>query len=145
MTKIRYALGFAFDETYDRVVLIRKNKPEWQRGKLNGVGGKIEDFDSSPHDAMIREFKEETGLLIPQWRKIATMVGSDFEIFCFASHSDAIERVVSAEAEKVGVHHVGELYRSRFEGCVSGVSWLVPLCKDPDSERIQAIFSYAPR
>ncbi len=37
-----YVLGFAFDEDYEWVALIKKNRPQWQAGKLNGVGGKIE-------------------------------------------------------------------------------------------------------
>src|SRR5690349_13991679 len=36
-----YALGFLFDGT-GRVVLIRKRRPAWQAGLLNGVGGKVE-------------------------------------------------------------------------------------------------------
>jgi len=39
---IEYVAGFAFDETYERVVLIEKKKPIWQFEKLNGVGGKME-------------------------------------------------------------------------------------------------------
>jgi len=45
----------------DNVLLAIKDKPEWQRGKLNLVGGKIEPGES-PSQAAIREVKEETGL-----------------------------------------------------------------------------------
>jgi len=49
-------VGFCFTLNQQLVVLILKNKPEWQRGKLNGVGGKIKiDTDESPLDAMVRE------------------------------------------------------------------------------------------
>ena len=37
-----YVLGFAFSKSGQMVLLIWKNKPEWQRGKMNGIGGKIE-------------------------------------------------------------------------------------------------------
>lgn len=68
-----YVCGFMFNNALDKVVLIHKNKPEWQKGKVNGVGGKIErlaapDIDvprflayESPDVAMAREFREETG------------------------------------------------------------------------------------
>jgi len=59
---IKYVCGFAFTEDGKQVLLISKNRPEWQRGRLNGVGGKIESFDKSPAYAMVREFEEETGL-----------------------------------------------------------------------------------
>jgi hypothetical protein len=38
---VEYVVGFAFD-TDGRVALIRKNRPEWQAGRLNGIGGHVE-------------------------------------------------------------------------------------------------------
>jgi hypothetical protein len=32
--------GFLFRNNDTEVALIRKNKPDWQKGKLNGIGGK---------------------------------------------------------------------------------------------------------
>lgn len=63
---MEYVVGFLFSPKRDAVLLIRKNKPEWQRGRLNGVGGKIEEGEL-PIDAMIREFQEEAGLLVRAW------------------------------------------------------------------------------
>ena len=57
---IQYVLGFAFNETKEKVALIKKLKPDWQKGKFNGVGGKLEP-EELPMEAMVREFKEETG------------------------------------------------------------------------------------
>lgn len=65
---IAYSAGFLFNQARDLVVLIKKNRPAWQAGRFSAVGGKIEITDSSPHEAMVREFQEETGLLIPAWR-----------------------------------------------------------------------------
>jgi 8-oxo-dGTP diphosphatase len=75
-----YVCGFAFDHL-QRVVLLRKTKPKWQAGLLNGLGGKIDDIDipaehkaaseimdlpvnmlTGSRNAMAREFKEECGL-----------------------------------------------------------------------------------
>lgn len=47
-----------------RVLGILKNRPEWQAGRWNGIGGKIEPGEW-PIDAMCRETKQETGLDIP--------------------------------------------------------------------------------
>jgi 8-oxo-dGTP diphosphatase len=73
----RYVCGFAFHgggTVRPRVVLIRKVKPDWQAGKLNGVGGKIEPGETST-TAMAREFHEETGVLtLPlEWDVFAKM------------------------------------------------------------------------
>lgn len=77
--KITYVVGFAFSEERSRVVLIRKTKPKWQAGYLNGVGGKVEPTDSSAHAAMAREFHEETGVLTEPdaWKYRGIMQGAD--------------------------------------------------------------------
>ena len=41
-------------------LLVVKEKPEWQRGRLNLPGGKIEAGET-PEDAALRELEEETG------------------------------------------------------------------------------------
>ena len=70
----KYVVGFAFTEHIDKVVLINKIKPEWQKDKLNGVGGKVEEGESFI-DAMVREFWEETGVQTKadDWKHFATM------------------------------------------------------------------------
>lgn len=62
-----YAVGFAFDPVTLSVALVRKNRPAWQNGKLNGIGGHIE-IGESPSGAMVREFHEKAGLLVPRER-----------------------------------------------------------------------------
>jgi 8-oxo-dGTP pyrophosphatase MutT (NUDIX family) len=71
-----YVAGLLFADVRSRVMLIRKSHPDWMRGKLNGVGGHIEP-EERPHTAMCREFKEETGLNIEQWKKFAVLVGNE--------------------------------------------------------------------
>lgn len=68
-----YVCGFLFSPDQNQIVLIEKQKPEWQRGKLNGVGGKLE-YNESPASAMAREFKEEAGVMIPaeRWKHFRT-------------------------------------------------------------------------
>lgn len=72
-----YVAGFAFDKSLENVLMIRKTKPEWQAGLLNGIGGKIESYDHDVWAAQSREFWEETGLIVPplRWYKF------DLEVF----------------------------------------------------------------
>ena len=72
----RYVVGFAFDPE-GNVALMRKSHPEWQRGKLNGVGGKINPEDATPLDAMVREWGEETGVMLlkKDWSHVCTIEG----------------------------------------------------------------------
>jgi len=44
--KTKYVCGFLFDMAFKHVALINKVRPDWQKGKLNGIGGKVEP--SSP-------------------------------------------------------------------------------------------------
>ena len=60
----RYVLAFLFDKDKENVLLIRKNRPDFQAGKLNGLGGKIEDGET-PLEAVSREVSEESGINLP--------------------------------------------------------------------------------
>lgn len=59
---MNYVVGFLFNESLTKVLLIEKNRPAWQAGFYNGIGGKIEATDYSSDHAMIRELREETGI-----------------------------------------------------------------------------------
>lgn len=98
-------LGFLFNKTATVVVLIEKQKPEWQKGFLNGVGGKIEEGET-PMQAMIREFKEETGVETTEvvWKPFAKLQGDDWEVYCFCGFSGNADRVKTAEREVVVIH-----------------------------------------
>ena len=71
-----YACGFLFSPDRRRVLLIRKRRPAWQAGKLNGLGGKIEPGES-PLDAMRREFREEAGIDLADWEEVLQLSGTD--------------------------------------------------------------------
>lgn len=62
-----YVLGFVFDETKEHVLLIRKNRPDFQKGKLNGLGGAKEKEDADLLIAIKRETKEEANLEIENY------------------------------------------------------------------------------
>src|SRR5437588_12445111 len=99
---MKYCLGFAFDNAGQNVVLIRKKKPEWQAGKLNGVGGKIEELETV-YEAMSREFQEETGIItIPRdWRAYLYMYGPGFRVHTFLRFDDDIVNAKSTTDEEI--------------------------------------------
>src|SRR5271167_3288640 len=68
-----YVVGFLIDPTLSKVVLIRKVNPEWQRGLLNGVGGKVEPGEDAT-TAMHREFEEEAGVAGLEWKHYLTLL-----------------------------------------------------------------------
>ena len=108
---VRYVLGFAFHPARG-VVLIRKNRPEWQAGKLNGVGGKIERGEL-PEQAMAREFEEETGYhtVAADWMFRGQCIGSDFHIEVFTivlPRFSIVQTVTDEEVITCGVHTLPE-------------------------------------
>lgn len=77
----RYVLGFLFNDDLSQVTLIRKNKPEWQKGRWNGIGGKIEEGEE-PLAAMEREGEEEANIS-PGWIAFGVLSGDGWEIHLF--------------------------------------------------------------
>lgn len=68
----RYCLGFMFQGDY--VTVVRKARPTWQAGLLNGLGGKVKNGENSL-EAMCREFHEECAYIThpTEWKHFATM------------------------------------------------------------------------
>jgi 8-oxo-dGTP diphosphatase len=120
-----YVAGFLFDN--GQVALIQKNKPEWQKYKLNGIGGKIE-LGETPHEAMVREFYEETGCRIDQWRVFAKLRGSDWKVYFFSAEGDH-KLCSSITDEQVKFCLVDRLYDYPL---IPNLHWLIPLALDSD-------------
>lgn len=81
------------DGAYDDVLLVHKNKPDWQKGKLNLVGGKVEEGEDAIACAL-RELKEEAGL--EPW---------DFQKNLYCGHiqgTDCIVHCVRLDVDPVG-------------------------------------------
>ncbi len=127
----RMVVGFAFTADRKGVVLIRKNRPEWQAGMLNGVGGHIEGRET-PKQAMAREFEEETAIHVQlrRWEEIVQMSnGKNWEVTffrVFLSPHD-IHFMTSMTDEKVilvSCENENEL------NMIPNLSWLIPLALD---------------
>lgn len=121
-----YCLGFAFYRNIRRVVLIRKTKPDWQRGKLNGVGGKIEDGEYC-NVAMAREFEEETGCKTfpTDWKHFTSLkfAVADSVVYCFAMRLASHQEVKTTTEEAVVVSSADDLP----EDIIPNLAWLVPM------------------
>lgn len=134
MSALGYVVGFAFDPARRSVILIRKSRPERQRGLLNGVGGKVEPGEH-PASAMRREFEEETGVatLADEWAEVAAMEGRPGDpkvhVFTCALDQGRFDGASSVTDEEVVTRTVSDLGLPRTE-TVGHVPWLVPLCCD---------------
>lgn len=138
----RYVAGFLFDETLQHVVLIRKNRPEWQAGKYNAVGGKCEK-NEHPLNAMVREFEEEAGLFIAIWTPVCTLssgthlfdsrqnpTDDDWVVDFFASvpprgTEQLVKTMTDEQVVIINLNHKRE-----WKNMIPNLEWLIPMAKE---------------
>lgn len=140
---IRYVIGFLFSQEGLSLAMVRKNKPEWQKGLLNGIGGKIED-DELPIQAMNREFKEEAGVEDINWQQRLILMGETFELHVFSAFDhDKFLQVKTMEEEKIERMQVNSLNTHSDFKTVDNLKWLVPLLLEPHSRhKFLGVLSY---
>ena len=118
-------VGFAINN--NKVLLINKLKPKWQKGKLNGVGGKIKK-DENPVDAMIREFYEEAGVTTKtkDWIQICNIFSTEslWVVYFFVTEKNVYE-AKSVEQEQVGWIDIDNLP----DNTISNLRWLLPMAR----------------
>jgi 8-oxo-dGTP diphosphatase len=105
--KQKYVVGFMMDPTLSKVVLIRKLRPEWQSGRLNGVGGKVEDGEGAVQ-AMHREFKEETGVDGLDWKQFLTLDTPRSHLSFFRSTGN-VHKAITVTDEDVAVYGIPDV------------------------------------
>ena len=127
MSVQHYVCGFLFSADRAQVLLIRKRRPAWQAGKLNGVGGKIEPTDVAPLAAMTREFREEAALEINDWQEILTLTAPDWHTHFYRSFGDvAAARAITDE--QLEIHPTRKLPPDT----IPNLRWMIPLMLDED-------------
>lgn len=132
MDKKRYTAAFIFNSELTKVLLIQKNRPEWQAGKLNGIGGKLE-LGETIQEGISREVWEECGLEINpgDWTHFAELAGDDWVVSFFTYKLEEIVEVESKTDEIVDWYSSTEIPNQ----VIPNLKWLIPL----------AIYSYQER
>lgn len=132
-----YVAGFAFSDRDPRnILMVRKEQPSWQKGKLNAIGGKVQPLESVAH-AMIREFYEETGINTTenQWDRISILRSGEHDIHFFRaqlSHEDLAGRndQFNDAGEKTFLIEWKHLLMGQYSlgfDYIPNLSWLLPL------------------
>lgn len=119
-----YVAGFLFSNSGAWVALIEKERPEWQRGYLNGVGGKVEEGER-PDEAMAREFKEETGVdTNPSDWECFLILRGEWGSVCFFRHFSLkkLLKVSSLTDERVAIYSMQTTSKT-----LPNLRWILPL------------------
>lgn len=87
----KMVLGVALSTDKSEVVVIRKLKPAFMAGKLNVIGGKVEEGEELI-DAMVREFSEAAGIETEpsEWTEMGNISGSDFYVGLYHRSNDDV-------------------------------------------------------
>src|SRR5690348_8536530 len=107
---MEYTVAFIFSEDLSKVLLVKKERPAWQKGFLNGIGGKIENGESSL-ECIKREVNEEAGLIIKNFEYVGQINGSEYSVDVFTSRLpyDEIMKGKTLTDEKIGVYNLYSL------------------------------------
>ena len=126
-----FVCGFMFSVDRSRLLLIRKRRPTWQAGKLNGIGGKIEPGET-PDEAMRREFREEAGLDVTGWQQALTLTGHDWQAHFYRAFGD-IDAAHAVTDELLERHPA----YPPPPNVIPNLSWIIPLMLDDEPIRGQ--------
>lgn len=159
MAHRRYVCGLLFGEGH--LVLVRKERPGWQKGRFNGLGGEVKPGEDLLA-AMKREAHEEAGVTettlpegnVFEWQHFAVLSGKSYAVpvrrdpdsldggFVVTNENDTYEvhfyRAFSTDAVQMARTQTDEeivkLPLSSFPwGClVDGLKYLIPIAQDLD-------------
>ena len=129
-----YSCGFLFDVA-GRVVLIRKKRPDWQVGMLNGVGGHVEGHETF-HECMVREFKEEAQLHVPDWQRFAVLRIDESTIVFYRAEVVSFNGVTAMTDEPL-------VFTDSFKmpaDTIPNLQWLVPMARTNENIVVQVTY-----
>jgi len=120
-----YTVGFMFDDDMKSVLMIKKNRPDWQKGLLNGIGGKMEHGEI-PIETMIREFQEECGIKTfeSDWYKVTDLHFKEAMIYFFTGNS-----AISLTDETIVRCNVGNILNGSIVRIIENIPSLITLAK----------------
>ena len=135
-----YVNGFMFDPEGKHVILLLKSYPEkyagkgrmeWQKGRLNGIGGLVQAGEGI-EGAMCRKMLEEASIETPieQWRIFAQTSfngGVCFHLVAIAKDMQQFESVKAGRDEATSVVALVNLERMPV---LYDLKWLLPLAFD---------------
>ena len=124
-----YVMGLYFDLARHYVWLLKKDRPAWQKGRLNGCGGKIEPGETG-YATMRREAREELGIDVEDWEPFCVLSGVDWTVTVYRAFGNLVP--TQRESEEVVQARVDGV-RMGGRGFIGNIPWLVSMALDEDA------------
>lgn len=113
----------------DKIILVKKAKPEWQRGLLNLPGGELKP-NESPRQCIKREWFEETGIetFESDWIfKLKMQFDNEVTLHAFraiAKEPYSVNFIIDEPARWYGISWLD------YDKCLPDLKWLIPILMD---------------
>ena len=125
--KPAFVLALLYSADGRQVVLMRRTKPAWQAGRINGLGGRLMPGESAAAAAR-REVREECGVDVAAWREVLVWEDAEYVMHVLSA--------VSAEARAARTQEDQEVFLADVDALppnvIDNLRWLVPLALDAD-------------
>jgi 8-oxo-dGTP diphosphatase len=134
-----YVLALLFTPDRRRVVLVRKTRPAWQAGRVNGLGGKLLRSET-PLAGALREVREEAGVVVEHWEEFLVWDDPLYRMHALRAFDAEALSARTAENQEVFLAEVDDLPAN----IIDNLRWLIPLALDRDVATPVRVRSAAP-
>lgn len=129
LTKREYVLIIPFVST--DVLLVEKKRPEWQAGKYNGPGGKVEE-NETPIRAAVRELYEETGCDVSEdyMEPFCVLTGLEDSVpyICYCYTCRVVESQIQQKTDEPT--RLGNYSLLSPTTIVTSLRWMIPMARE---------------
>ena len=124
---LEYVLALLFTADAREVVLVRKTRPAWQAGRVNALGGKLQNGEDIL-EAARREVREEAGVDVEEWEQFLVWDDPEYRLRAVRAFDDGAHRARTAEDQDVFLARVDALPPN----VIDNLRWIIPLALDRD-------------
>jgi 8-oxo-dGTP diphosphatase len=139
---MNYVVGIITDGS--KILLLRKNNPDWQKGLYNGVGGKV-DLDETPLEAIKRGCQKEVGLEISNWSEIETIPlqsGVDLTYFFAVIEEEELKKAQGLEDERAEFFDINNLPKNILKDLKEQIDNIFLKIESKSHKKIKRIVAY---
>jgi 8-oxo-dGTP diphosphatase len=137
--KRAFVLALLYTMDGRHVVLMKRTRPLWQNGRVNGLGGGILEGET-PAGAARREVREECGVDVPEWTEVLVWEDAEYRMHVMRAMSSRASEARTLEDQEVFLASVDALPAN----VIDNLKWLVPLALDRDVAMPIGVKSAAP-